>query len=98
MTHGSQKRIALLRQELLRVLDGWGVEPEDGIREDTSLIRSGLLDSLTLFNVAAWIEEKIGAPLDPGTLDLAEEWDTVTGILRFVERHRPSHLGIAEEQ
>jgi acyl carrier protein len=97
MMHGSKKPIGLLRKELLDALDGWGIEIAGDLRDDASLIRSGLLDSLTLFHLATWIEEQIGAPIEP-TLDLAEEWDSVTGILRFVERHGPSHTAAAGDQ
>ena len=58
-----------------------GIEPKN----DTSLIRSGLLDSLALFNLALWVEREAGRPFDVTTLDLSREWDTVAGIVGFVE-------------
>jgi acyl carrier protein len=60
------------------------VEPD----KDTSLIKSGLLDSLALFKLALWIEKKIGMPLNPAKFDLLEECDTMTGILNFIEKQR----------
>ncbi len=53
--------------------------------EETSLIRSGLLDSLALFNLALWVEREAGQPFDLTSLDLSREWDTVAGIVEFVE-------------
>jgi acyl carrier protein len=75
-----------LRDELLAAMAGWDLpfEPED----DTSLIGSGLFDSLALYNLALWVEEKTGAPVDPTQFELARDWDTVAGIVSFVERHR----------
>ena len=61
--------------------------PED-LSDDASLIRSGVLDSTALFELAVWIEERIAPGLDLTTFDLAEEWDTLDKLTRFVERHR----------
>ena len=56
--------------------------------EDLSLLQSGLLDSTALFHLVDWIEKQTGAPIDPGSLDIVAEWDTIRGILAFVERRR----------
>lgn len=53
-------------------------------QEDLSLIRSGLLDSLALFNLTLWVEREAG-PYDLTSVDLSREWDTVAGIVGFVE-------------
>lgn len=58
-----------------------GIDPKD----DTSLIRSGLLDSFALFSLALWVEREAGRPFDVTTFDLSREWDTVAGIVGFVE-------------
>ena len=58
------------------------------LNADTPLIASGLFDSLALFNLMVWIEERVGAPIDPTAFDLSKEWDTVNDIVRFVERQR----------
>ncbi len=52
----------------------------------TPLIQSGLLDSLGLMRLAIWIEEEVGHPLNPGTFDLATEWNTVSEIVTFIKR------------
>ena len=56
------------------------------VDDETRLITSGLIDSLTLFNLTLWVEERIGAPINPATLDFANDWDTPAGILRYIER------------
>jgi len=61
--------------------------PED-LPDDASLIRSGVLDSTALFELAVWIEERIAPGLDLTAFDLAEEWDTLDKLTRFVERYR----------
>jgi acyl carrier protein len=75
--------IALLRDELLSFLADQGVElpAED---DAAPLLELGLLDSLALFNLALWMEERTGAPLDPTTFDVAQEWGSVRAILAFV--------------
>jgi len=58
------------------------------LADDTSLIGSGLVDSLALFNLAAWVEREVGRPLDLTSFDLGTEWDTMASIVRFIERQR----------
>ena len=61
------------------------------VTDMTSLIKSGLLDSLGLFNVALLVEEEVGDSVDLTDFDLAEEWDTVVAIEAFVRRYAASH-------
>jgi acyl carrier protein len=70
-------------------IEALDIERDGALADDTSLIASGLLDSLALFNLAARIEGEIGSTVDFAELDLWREWDTITGVLRFIERHRP---------
>lgn len=74
------------RKELMMMIEGWHLELPEPLSDDTSLIRSGLFDSLALFNLALWIETQIGAPINPAALDLSREWDTIADILRYIER------------
>ena len=78
------------QEDLLALIRSWDVKLDGELGPDTPLIRSGLFDSLALFNLVLWIEQQIGAPIDPTALDLAEEWDTVRDVLRFIDRHRGS--------
>lgn len=56
----------------------------DQLTDTTSLVRSGLVDSLGLLNVASFVEGEIGRQLDAVTLDPAREWDTIADILEFI--------------
>lgn len=76
------------RDSLFALLGEVRVTGTGGIRDDESLIRSGLVDSTGLFRLAVWVEEQVGRPLDLTTFDLAASWDTVRGILEFVARER----------
>ncbi len=60
----------------------------------TSLIRSGVLDSLGLITVATFIEREVGRPLDLSTVDLESEWETINDILRFIENTRQTEASI----
>jgi acyl carrier protein len=76
-----------LQEELMAAMRAWEVElPELGLT--TPLITSGLFDSSALFNLVLWVEEKIGAPVEPATFDLVKEWDTVTDVVSFIEKRR----------
>lgn len=55
---------------------------------NTSLIQSGLLGSLAVFQLATWIEQEVEAPIDLTAFNLTEAWDTIADILRFIEIHR----------
>jgi acyl carrier protein len=74
-----------VREELIDFIRHCGLQGFDEIAGDTPLISSGLLDSLALFNLVTWVEERIGAPLDVTTLDLTAEWGTVDELAQFVE-------------
>jgi acyl carrier protein len=76
------------QEELLALIASWDVEMDGPIDTDTPLIASGLFDSLALFNLVVWIEQRVGAPIDPTAVDLATEWDTVDAIVRFIDRRR----------
>ena len=77
-----------LRQELLGLLPDWGTRVDGAGADGSTLITSGRIDSVGLFELLLWIEEKTGAPIDPGAVDWRREWDTVAGILDYIERHR----------
>lgn len=82
------RETASLRAELLRIIGESGAELPADLDDQTSLIRSGLLDSGALFELALWIEERVVPGLDVTAFDLAEEWDTIGKLLAFLERHR----------
>lgn len=74
-----------LRSELIAALESWGVESALAADGSASLIGSGQIDSVALFGLSMWIEERIGRPVDPASFDVLREWDTVDAILRFIE-------------
>lgn len=56
------------------------------LRDDTSLVASGLLDSLALLQIAEWVSEELGGALSLERIDIRAEWDTVARIVGFIER------------
>jgi len=77
-----------LRDELRRLILEFAPEREAALADDTPLITSGIMESITLLNVALWVETKVGAEVEITSFDLAAEWDSVSDILTFVETHR----------
>lgn len=71
-----------------RINDANSERLREGLTDDVSLLRSGFLDSLALLELAAWIEREIGVPLDLTDIDLLTEWDTLTGILNYIDKRR----------
>ncbi len=77
----------MLRDELLRFLVDQGVDlPAES--DAVPLFEQGLLDSLALFNLVLWIEERTGTPIDPTALDITQEWSSVEDIFAFVNARR----------
>ena len=74
-----------VREELIDFIEHCGLQGLGEITGETALITSGLLDSLALFNLVTWVEERIGMPLDLTTLDLTAQWGTVDELAQFVE-------------
>jgi acyl carrier protein len=85
---GIQAERMTLRDELRRLILEFAPERAAALADDTPLITSGLVESLTLLNVALWVETKVGSGVELTSFDLAAEWDSVTDILTFIERHR----------
>jgi acyl carrier protein len=78
--------IAFVRN-VLREIEKEDAVPE-GVGPQTSLLRSGLLDSHSTLWLASWIEEQIGREIDLGDLELGELWDTPAMIADYIERSR----------
>lgn len=75
-----------LRQRLIDYITGLDSEFDGAVGPDTSLIRSGVLDSLGLFRLALWIENEMRCPIDLTSFDITELWDTPDDIARFIEK------------
>lgn len=86
-----------LRDQLVVLMDELALPLDGELQDDTSLIKSGLVDSLALVVLAEWIDQAIGTPVDLTVVDLAEEWDTILDIVNFIATHRqgigPSDAG-----
>ncbi len=77
-----------LREELVRFLRDVDVDLPADAGDDTSLLGSGRVDSLALFQLASWVERTVGQRIDPASVDFATDWETIGDIVRFVERRR----------
>lgn len=84
-----------MRDELRALIREGALDLDVDLRDDTSLIRSGVVDSLGLFNLALWIEAQLGESLDLTSVDPQAEWDTIGDIVTFVERRRAGNGGSA---
>jgi acyl carrier protein len=66
--------------------------PDPEVTEETSLIQAGLIDSTAILQLAEWIEGETGVDLEMLQFDLSNEWDTIIGIERFIQRHRRNQV------
>jgi acyl carrier protein len=79
---------ATLRERMVAFLQSLNLDLGRDLYDETPLLGSGLLDSLRLVQLAAWIESEIGHPLDPERFDLFDEWQTLGKVLEFIRRYR----------
>jgi acyl carrier protein len=77
------------RAELRSLIAESAPDLDGDLADDTPLISSGLVESTTLLSVALWVEQRVGAEIDLAAFDLATEWDSLAGIMDFVEQHGP---------
>jgi len=64
-----------------------GIELNEELNDNTSLIKSGLFDSLALLELSILIEKEIGSQIDLTSIDIREDWDSITNILNFIETY-----------
>ena len=76
-----------LREQLMALIAESTRHEHGAIDDDTPLISSGMVESVGLLDVALWVEARIDATVEITSFDLTAEWDTVTQILNFVEKH-----------
>jgi acyl carrier protein len=86
----SRKAMSILCDRVIAHIRGPSYEIGEEIAPDTSLIQSGLLDSLALFKLALWIESEVRSPLDLTKLEIATVWDTPQAIADFIAAQRIS--------
>lgn len=63
-----------------------GMTPPE-LDADLDLVESGILDSLGLLIVIAWIEDLLGVEIDAGAVDTAD-FRSVGSICAMIESHR----------
>ena len=78
-----QRRLQHL-QDFLRTIQRPG-RPVEGIGEDESLVASGLIDSLALLQIVAYLEETYGIDFAARGVE-PEELGSLDGILDLIER------------
>lgn len=81
-----------LRNELVVFIRSLIPEFDGDLSDDASLIQSGILDSMALFQLAEWIDQHVGVggKVNRDLEDLREQWDTIANILKFIARYSSS--------
>ncbi len=75
-----------IRDDLLRFInEEISLNPSIPVEGDTDLLVTGLVDSLGIVEVVAWIEERLGAEIDP--IDIVRaNFQTVDRMVAFASR------------
>lgn len=60
---------------------------EQSLSDDESLLRKGVITSLGMMELVGWVEDTFGITVDPEEIT-EQNFDTLTGIARFVEAKR----------
>ena len=79
-----------LRRDLHALIAECAPDLVGDLPDDSPLITSGVVESGALLSVALWVEGQLGDEIDITSFDLVAEWDSIGGILDFVERHAPA--------
>jgi len=64
-----------------------GINLSEELNDNTSLIKSGLFDSLALLELGIWIEKEIKSQIDLTSIDIREDWDSIANILKFIKTY-----------
>ncbi len=74
--------------ELLRMINTEvSFDPTEEITTETDLLLTGLVDSLGVVQIVAWMEDRLGIEIEPVDVVL-ENFQTVDRMLAFVTRSR----------
>ncbi len=66
-------------------------QPRRRLEASTQLLSSGLVDSLTIVDLAIFIEDRFGVKLKPGELNV-ETFDTIGDLAKLIEvRQHAAH-------
>ncbi len=83
----------ILKAQIAEFITGKLNDSGKGVPENfdntTPLITSGLIESLYLLELAVFIEEETGTPLDLTTVDFTKEWDSIDAIAKFLDNYSP---------
>lgn len=77
-----------IRSELLQLInDEISLNPSIPVEGDTDLLVTGLVDSLGIVEVVAWMEERIRTEIDP--IDIVRaNFQTVDRMVAFADRQQ----------
>lgn len=69
-----------------KITSEFSLEPSAVIEAETELLMSGLVDSLGVVSLLAWLESEMGASIDPGlvTLENFERPNAIYGLCQEV--------------
>jgi acyl carrier protein len=75
-----------MRDELLKLINGEiTLDPSTPVEGDTDLLLTGLVDSMGVVEIVAWMEDRLGVEIDPVDVVL-ENFQTVDRMVAFMGR------------
>lgn len=80
--------VTAFADELLAMINAEvSFDPSEEITPDTDLLLTGLVDSLGVVQIVAWMEDRLGIEIEPVDVVL-ENFQTVDRMLAFVKRRQ----------
>ena len=80
--------VTAFADELLHMINAEvSFDPSEEITTETDLLLTGLVDSLGVVQIVAWMEDRLGIEIEPVDVVL-ENFQTVDRMLAFVQRSR----------
>lgn len=79
-----------LRDELLQLINSEiSIDPAETVAGDTDLLVTGLVDSMGIVEVVAWLEDRLGTEIDPVDIVRAH-FQTVDQMVAFATKLQAS--------
>lgn len=82
-----EDRIAITEKVSSYLSEAKGLPQDFELRPETQLLQSGLIDSLGMVDLVAYLEESFSIEVDDDDM-VPENFETVAAISAFVERKR----------
>jgi acyl carrier protein len=78
------------------IIENFLFEEDDNLKEDTSFLESGIIDSTGILELVAFLEETFGIAVEDEEL-IPENLDSIANIVTYLNKKTALNLSVKEE-